>query len=108
MIGDLGRHHACPMVIVYPEAVVYGPVTPADVHFLVEEHLYKGRIVAELQATGVATPFEKEAPVTITSEASREAYSEFYQRLFFLRPNESLSSGRRIGSEYPSDTAWRR
>ena len=23
MIGDLGRHDACPMVIVYPEAVVF-------------------------------------------------------------------------------------
>jgi len=49
-VGDLGRHDALPMVVVYPEAVVYGPVTPADVHFLVEEHLYKGRIATSLQA----------------------------------------------------------
>jgi hypothetical protein len=41
---------AIPMVIVYPEAVIYGPVRPEDVHFLVEEHLYKGRIAAGLQA----------------------------------------------------------
>ena len=51
MVGDMGRHDALPMVIVYPEAVIYGPVKPTDVHFLVEEHLYKGRIVAELQAS---------------------------------------------------------
>lgn len=51
MVGDVGRHDALPMVIVYPEAVIYGPVTPADVHFLVEEHLYKGRIAAGLQAS---------------------------------------------------------
>ena len=44
MVGDVGRHDAVPMVIVYPEAVVYGPVNPDDVHNLVEEHLYKGRI----------------------------------------------------------------
>src|SRR5512133_3329538 len=50
MVGDVGRHDAVPMVIVYPEAVVYGPVRPEDVHFLVEEHLYKGRIAAGLQA----------------------------------------------------------
>ncbi len=25
MIGDVGRHDALPMVIVYPEAVIYGP-----------------------------------------------------------------------------------
>jgi NADP-reducing hydrogenase subunit HndC len=49
-VGDLGRHDASPMVIVNPEAVVYGPVRPEDVHFLVEEHLYKGRIAPGLQA----------------------------------------------------------
>jgi len=51
MVGDLGRHDALPMVIVYPEAVVYGPVRPDDVPFLVEEHLLKGRIAAGLQAS---------------------------------------------------------
>jgi len=49
MVSDIGRHDAAPLVIIYPEAVVYGPVTPLDVHFLVEEHLYKGRIAAGLQ-----------------------------------------------------------
>lgn len=51
MVGDIGRHDAIPLVIVYPEAVIYGPVTPDDVHFLVEEHLYKGRIAAGMQAS---------------------------------------------------------
>jgi NADP-reducing hydrogenase subunit HndC len=50
LVGDVGRHDSAPMVIVYPEAVIYGPVRPADVHFLVEEHLYKGRIVSSLLA----------------------------------------------------------
>jgi NADP-reducing hydrogenase subunit HndC len=50
MVSDIGRNDAVPMVIVYPEAVIYGPVRPEDVHFLVEEHLYKGRIAAGLQA----------------------------------------------------------
>jgi NADP-reducing hydrogenase subunit HndC len=50
MVGDVGRHDAAPLVIVYPEAVLYGPVQPDDVHHLVEEHLYKGRVVAQLQA----------------------------------------------------------
>ena len=48
MVGDVGRHDAAPLVIVYPEAVIYGPVKKEDVHFLVEEHLYKGRIAASL------------------------------------------------------------
>ena len=51
MIGDVGRHDALPLVIVYPEAVVYGPVTVDDVSMLVEEHLYKGRIATDLQAS---------------------------------------------------------
>lgn len=51
MVGDVGRHDAVPLVIVYPEAVIYGPVRPQDVRFLVEEHLYKGRIAAGLQAS---------------------------------------------------------
>jgi NADP-reducing hydrogenase subunit HndC len=50
MVGDIGRHDAVPLVIVYPEAVIYGPVHADDVHYLVEEHLYKGRIAASLQA----------------------------------------------------------
>jgi NADP-reducing hydrogenase subunit HndC len=51
MVGDIGRSDAAPLVIVYPEAVIYGPVGLNDVHFLVEEHLYKGRIAAGLQAS---------------------------------------------------------
>ncbi len=50
MVGDIGRHDASPLVIVYPEAVIYGPVKPEDVHFLVEEHLLKGRIASGMQA----------------------------------------------------------
>jgi NADP-reducing hydrogenase subunit HndC len=50
MVGDIGRHDAVPLVIVYPDAVIYGPVKQEDVHFLVEEHLYKGRIADRLQA----------------------------------------------------------
>ena len=49
-VSDIDRSDASPLVIVYPEAVVYGPVAPDDVHFLVEEHLYKGRIASRLQA----------------------------------------------------------
>ena len=50
-VGDVGRHDALPLVIVYPEAVTYGPVKAEDVHYLVEEHLYKGRIAESLVAS---------------------------------------------------------
>jgi NADP-reducing hydrogenase subunit HndC len=49
-VSDIGRHDVIPMVIIYPEAVVYGPVRPEDVPYLVEEHLLKGRIASHLCA----------------------------------------------------------
>ncbi|MCJ7696072.1 MAG: NADP oxidoreductase, partial [Anaerolineaceae bacterium] len=50
MVNDIGRSDISPLVVIYPEAVVYGPVKTEDVHLLVEEHLYKGRIVTEKRA----------------------------------------------------------
>lgn len=51
MVSDIGRSDlSLPIVIVYPETIVYAPVTPKDVPFLVEEHLYKGRIAEPLLA----------------------------------------------------------
>jgi NADH:ubiquinone oxidoreductase subunit F (NADH-binding)/(2Fe-2S) ferredoxin len=50
MISDFGRHDCLPIVVVYPDAVIYGPVHPEDAAHLVEEHLYKGRVVEELRA----------------------------------------------------------
>jgi len=47
-ILDPGVQEDTPMVIVYPDAAVYAPVTVADVHTIVEEHLYKGNIVPSL------------------------------------------------------------
>ncbi len=50
MVSDLGRHDAIPLVVIYPEAAIYGPVKPEDAEFLVEEHLYKGRVAQNLLA----------------------------------------------------------
>ena len=47
---DIGQSAASPLVIIYPEAVIYGPIKPEDVPLIVEEHLYKGRIVEEKRA----------------------------------------------------------
>lgn len=50
MVSDLGYSYASPFVLVYPEAVIYGPINADDVPYIVEEHLYKGRIVEEKRA----------------------------------------------------------
>lgn len=49
-ISDVGMHADLPVVIVYPDAAVYGPVTVEDVHTIVEEHLHKGNIVPSMLA----------------------------------------------------------
>ncbi|MDF1514010.1 MAG: NADH-quinone oxidoreductase subunit NuoF [Anaerolineae bacterium] len=48
--GQVSRTDLLPAVLVYPEAVVYGPVAPADAALIVEEHLYKGRVVEAMLA----------------------------------------------------------
>jgi NADH:ubiquinone oxidoreductase subunit F (NADH-binding)/(2Fe-2S) ferredoxin len=47
-ITDVGERDDLPLIMIYPEAVVYGPVTVEDVPFLVQEHLLKGQIVISL------------------------------------------------------------
>jgi NADP-reducing hydrogenase subunit HndC len=49
-ILDVGLQADLPLVIVYPDAAVYGPVQVEDVHTIVEEHLFKGNIVPNLLA----------------------------------------------------------
>jgi NADP-reducing hydrogenase subunit HndC len=49
MVNDVHKTGMDPMVLVYPDAVIYGPVSPEDVPHIVEEHLYKGRVVQEKQ-----------------------------------------------------------
>jgi NADP-reducing hydrogenase subunit HndC len=49
MANDINKTGFNPLVLVYPDAVIYGRVTPGDVPEIVEEHLYKGRVVEEKQ-----------------------------------------------------------
>jgi NADP-reducing hydrogenase subunit HndC len=51
MVNDVSKPGLDPMVLVYPDAVIYGPVKPEDVPNIVEEHLYKGRVVAAKQVS---------------------------------------------------------
>src|SRR5512140_1850155 len=51
-LSDVGglNLNILPLVAVYPEATVYGPVKAGDARYLVEEHLYKGRVASDLLA----------------------------------------------------------
>jgi NADH:ubiquinone oxidoreductase subunit F (NADH-binding)/(2Fe-2S) ferredoxin len=47
-LSDVGEQVNLPLLVIYPEAVVYAPVTVEDVPIIVEEHLRKGHIVKSL------------------------------------------------------------
>ncbi len=47
--GRVSRTDVVPVVVVYPDETVYGPVSADDAAELVEEHLYKGRVVEHLR-----------------------------------------------------------
>lgn len=49
-LSNIGNSKILPLVIIYPEATIYGPVKAKDARHLVEEHLYKGHIAADLVA----------------------------------------------------------
>jgi (2Fe-2S) ferredoxin len=51
IVSELGHIGGCslgPNVIVYPEGVWYGQVTPDDVAEIIEEHVLQGRVVQRL------------------------------------------------------------
>ncbi len=78
-ITDVNRSNVLPLVIVYPEATVYGPVAPSEARYLVEEHLYKGRVAANL----VAPP--KQLTGQIGSLRTHRGYNPAEQRIVLER-----------------------
>jgi NADP-reducing hydrogenase subunit HndC len=49
MADNISKKGVSPLVLVYPDAIIYGPVKQEDVPIIVEEHLFKGRIVEDKQ-----------------------------------------------------------
>ncbi|MDO9302814.1 MAG: NADH-quinone oxidoreductase subunit NuoF [Anaerolineales bacterium] len=78
-VSDINQSNILPLVVVYPEAVVYGPVKISDVRYLVEEHLHKGRIVNDL----LAPP--KHLTGQIGSLRSHKGYNPAEQRIVLER-----------------------
>ncbi|MFM8428093.1 MAG: (2Fe-2S) ferredoxin domain-containing protein, partial [Chloroflexota bacterium] len=78
-IQDIERTNILPIVVVYPEATVYGPVKPGDARYLVEEHLYKGRVAEDL----LAPP--KQLTGQIGSLRAHKGYNPSEQRIVLER-----------------------
>ena len=78
-LSNIGTSNILPLVVVYPEATVYGPVKVEDARFLVEEHLYKGRI-----ATGLVAP-PKQLSGNIGWLRAHKGYNPAEQRIVLER-----------------------
>ncbi len=78
-ISDINHSNVLPLVIVYPEATVYGPVKAADARYLVEEQLYKGRVATSL----LAPP--KQLTGQIGSLRTHKGYNPAEQRIVLER-----------------------
>ncbi len=136
LVGDLGRHDALPLVVVYPEAAIYGPVKPEDVAHLVEEHLYKGRVatsllaarrelsgrIAWLYARKGTLPAEQRIvleraglidPESIEDAVAHDAYAALGKALTELQPQDVIAelekSGLqgRGGAGFPAGLKWK-
>jgi (2Fe-2S) ferredoxin len=75
--GCLDQCEHGPTVVVYPEAVWYGFVTPEDVSEIVQSHLVEGKPVERLRLAGscinVANCPHKPRPQAAQSESSIES-----------------------------------
>jgi NADP-reducing hydrogenase subunit HndC len=78
-IANVESSSFLPFVLVYPEAVVYGPIKAEDARHLVEEHLCKGRIVESL----VAPP--KQLGGKISWLRAHKGYNPAQQRIVLER-----------------------
>ena len=138
MLVETGCHGMCemgPIVVVYPEGSFYCRVTPEDVPELVEEHLYKGRVVQRLLYT---TPDEEKHriphyrdipfygkqrrivlrncgyinPDNIEEYIARDGYQALARALLEFSPEETLDIVKRSGlrgrggAGFPTGKKW--
>jgi NADH:ubiquinone oxidoreductase subunit F (NADH-binding)/(2Fe-2S) ferredoxin/Pyruvate/2-oxoacid:ferredoxin oxidoreductase delta subunit len=138
MLVETGCHGMCemgPIVVVYPEGSFYCRVTADDVPEIVEEHLYKGRIVQRLLYTipgedKVKVPHYKDIPFygkqlrialkncgyinpdNIEEYIARDGYQALAKALLEITPEETLEEVKksglrgRGGAGFPTGRKW--
>jgi len=137
MLVETGCHGMCemgPVVVVYPEGAFYCRVTPEDVPEIVEEHLYKGRIVQRLLYTVPEdmekVPYYKDIPFyskqhrivlsncgyidpeKIEEYIARDGYMALGKALLEMTPEEVLEEVKRSGlrgrggAGFPTGLKW--
>lgn len=137
MLVETGCHGMCemgPVVVVYPEGAFYCRVMPEDVPEIVEEHLYKGRIVQRLLYTVPQdmekVPYYKDIPFyskqhrivlsncgyidpeKIEEYIARDGYIALGKALLEMTPEEVLDEVKksglrgRGGAGFPTGLKW--
>ncbi|HDQ93594.1 MAG TPA: NADH-quinone oxidoreductase subunit NuoF [Synergistetes bacterium] len=138
MLVETGCHGMCemgPIVVVYPEGSFYCRVTPEDVPEIVEEHLYKGRVVQRLLYAlpgeeSIKVPHYKDIPFygkqlrialkncgyinpdNIEEYIARDGYQALAKALLEMTPEETLEEVKksglrgRGGAGFPTGRKW--
>jgi NADH:ubiquinone oxidoreductase subunit F (NADH-binding)/(2Fe-2S) ferredoxin/NAD-dependent dihydropyrimidine dehydrogenase PreA subunit len=137
LVVETGCHGLCemgPIVVVYPEGVFYCRVQAPDVREIVEEHLYKGRVVQRLLYTFpenlAKVPYYKDIPFygkqhrivlrncgyinpdNIDEYIARDGYQALAKALKTMTPEEVLGEVKksglrgRGGGGFPTGMKW--
>ena len=132
--GCMGPCDLGPMMIIYPEGVLYQRLKPADADRIAEEHLLKGRIVRDLlytePVTGAAVPAFQEMgffnrqtrvalrntgrinPLVIEEYIASDGYSALGKVLTKMTPEEVIDTVKRSGLRgrggggFPTGLKW--
>jgi NADH:ubiquinone oxidoreductase subunit F (NADH-binding)/(2Fe-2S) ferredoxin/Pyruvate/2-oxoacid:ferredoxin oxidoreductase delta subunit len=137
MLVETGCHGMCemgPIVVIYPEGAFYCRVAPEDVPEIVEEHLYKGRLVERLLYTVPSdmtkVPHYKDIPFYskqyrvvlrncgyinpehIEEYIARDGYQALAKALLEMTPEKTLEEVKksglrgRGGAGFPTGLKW--
>lgn len=137
MLVETGCHGMCemgPIVVIYPEGAFYCRVTAEDVPEIVEEHLYKGRLVERLLYTVpnemTKVPHYKDIPFYskqrrvvlrncgyinpehIDEYIARDGYQALAKALLEMTPEKTLDEVKRAGlrgrggAGFPTGLKW--
>ncbi len=132
--GSLGFEDSGVALMVYPEGLIYAPVTPQDVEEIVTEHMLKGRIVQRLKnkpkvgqvsigtmENQIILEVQKRIvlenvgiidPENIEEYIAREGYSAIEKALFEMDPVKVIDEVKtsdlrgRGGAGFPTGLKW--
>ena len=134
-ISDVGEREDLPLVIIYPEAVIYSQITTEEVPVLFDEHIINGRIVrsllskmhepvgeiAWLRARLGALPAQQRVvlgrvgqvdPESLADFLTQDGYAALEKALFEMTPEQVIDEVQKSGLQgrggagFPTGRKW--